>query len=49
MDCSSNAHLDFIKTILKEKIDIMDLHFSYSMEGKGFMDAKQDFLERVSS
>lgn len=32
---------------LTDKLTIYDLHFKYSMEGKGYVDAKTDFLNRV--
>jgi hypothetical protein len=48
IDCSENLCLSFIKRILMEKIDLMDLHFNYSIEGKGFNDAKQDFFNLLS-
>lgn len=28
------------------KIDMLQLHFDYTMEGKGYNEAKQDFLKR---
>lgn len=49
MDCSKNQYIGLIKKLLLEKIDLMDLHFSYSMEGKGFNDAKNDFLDRIAA
>jgi tetratricopeptide (TPR) repeat protein len=35
--------------VVNSKIDIMDLHFDYSMEGKGFIDAKNDFFDRIAN
>lgn len=31
------------------KIDMLQLHFDYTMEGKGYHEAKQDFLKKVYS
>jgi RNA binding exosome subunit len=47
IDCSCNFYLKFTKKVIMEKVDLMELHFSYSMEGKGFNDAKQDFFNRI--
>ena len=38
--------LDLLVSSLKETIDIMDLHFTYSVNGLGFDVAKQDFFNR---
>jgi hypothetical protein len=48
IDCSGYPHLKTLKNVLMEKIDLMELHFSYSVEGKGFNDAKKDFISRIS-
>ena len=34
--------------LLKSKVDIMELHFNYSEQGKGFEDAKKDFYEQIA-
>ena len=39
--------LKIIQNLLKENIEVLDLHFRYSLEGKGFDEAKNDFYERV--
>jgi len=49
IDCTSSPCLEMIKKLALEKIDLMDLHFKYSMEGKGFDDAKNDFFNRIIS
>ena len=35
------------KNQLEEKVDLMKLHFDYTMNGKGFADAKNDFFNRI--
>lgn len=35
--------------LLKQKIDTMKLHFEYNIEGKGFEEAKEDFIKLVSN
>ncbi len=37
----------FIKT-LQQKLSITKLHFEYSVNGKGYDDAKQDFINKVA-
>lgn len=37
----------FIK-LLKDKLDLMKLHFDYSEKGKGFQEAKQDFYDSIT-
>jgi hypothetical protein len=44
-DCP--IYIILLQKALKEKIDIMDLHFNYSLEGKGFIEAKNDFLAKM--
>ena len=34
----------FIKNLYNEKIDLIELHFKYSLDGKGFEEAKKDFI-----
>lgn len=41
--CSS---LKLLNSVVKNKFDLIDLHFKYSVRGKGAIDAKKDFLER---
>ena len=41
--------LQLIHSLLRQKLDIIDLHFKYSLEGKGFQEAKDDFMSRVLS
>ena len=40
-------HFKFIKKLYNEKIDLMNLHFEYSMEGVGYVDAKNDFIKKL--
>lgn len=40
--------LKLLVKALTDKLTIYDLHFKYSMEGKGYADAKNDFLDRVA-
>lgn len=35
--------------LLKQNIDSLKLHFEYSPEGKGFKDAKEDFIKRINN
>lgn len=39
--------IKLIKQLLNEKINIMKLHFKYSVNGKGFEHAKKDFIKRI--
>jgi hypothetical protein len=39
--------IKIIYKLLKSNINIMDLHFKYSVEGKGFTEAKNDFLNQI--
>lgn len=32
----------------KKKIDMMELHFKYSMEGLGYKEVQFDFVKRIS-
>ena len=32
---------------LREKVDLMELHFNYSMVGKGFAEAKNNFFDKI--
>lgn len=41
--CSS---LKLLNNTIKNKLDLIDLHFKYSITGKGAIEAKKDFLER---
>ena len=41
--CSS---LKLLNSTIKNKLDLIDLHFDYSVAGKGAIEAKKDFLER---
>jgi len=41
-------YYNIIKNLLNEKIDLMELHFQYSQNGKGFEEAKQDFYEKMN-
>ena len=34
--------------VANNQLDIMDLHFTYSIHGKGYYDAKNDFVNRVN-
>ena len=47
LDNTASPVLRLIQRLLKQKLDIMDLHFKYSLEGKGFQEAKEDFLNMV--
>ena len=38
------SSLELLIKTLKQKIDLIDLHFKYSIQGKGFEDAKTDFI-----
>lgn len=38
--------LRLLTNTLNQKIELIDLHFKYSLEGLGFKEAKQDFLEQ---
>jgi hypothetical protein len=40
--------LVLFSTLTKTTIDIMELHFNYSMTGLGFKEAKEDFLDRIT-
>lgn len=44
---SINPYLILIQSLLKEKVDILDLHFKYSVNGLGFEEAKNDFFGKV--
>lgn len=35
------------KKLLNEKINLLDLHFNYSPDNKGYQEAKKDFIERL--
>ena len=39
--------LQFIQTLLKTKIDLMELHFKYSPTTEGFLMAKNNFIQLV--
>ena len=41
--------LSLFINLIKNQLDIMDLHFSYGINGKGYFDAKNDFLKHVTS
>lgn len=43
----SNRMLFSYKKLLTEKINLLDLHFKYSPDTKGYMEAKIDFLKRL--
>ena len=47
---SDNCHptIRFIYNLLKTKIDLMELHFKYSEQGKGFQEAKTDFIKQLT-
>lgn len=36
------------KKLLNEKINLLDLHFNYSPDSKGYLEAKEDFIERLT-
>lgn len=38
-----------LKYLCDNKLDLMELHFKYSLEGKGFEDAKQDFYDNLKN
>lgn len=40
--------LKLLKKTLHTKVDIMDLHFKYSMKGEGFKEAKTDFINKLN-
>lgn len=40
--------IKFTNKLLNTNIDIIKLHFEYSMEGKGFQEAKADFFNNLS-
>lgn len=35
------------KKLLDQKIDLIDLHFNYSPDSKGCLEAKEDFINRL--
>ena len=37
-----------IKKLYNEKIDFIKLHFDYSLNGKGYNDAKNDFIKLLN-
>ena len=39
----------FIKKLYNEKIDLMKLHFEYSLNNKGFEEAKKDFINLLQN
>ncbi len=41
-----NTGLELLKNMANDKLTLMDLHFKYSIRGKGYNDAKKDFFER---
>ena len=41
--------LEIHLNVLNEKLSLIDLHFKYSIEGKGYSDAKSDFMNRICS
>ena len=44
---TNNPIFDFIKKIIGEKLDFYRLHFNYTIYGKGFEDAKNDFFNHI--
>ena len=47
---SNNVHpvIKLLYNTLKLKIDLMELHFNYSDKGKGFEEAKTDFIKQLT-
>lgn len=42
-----SALFNLLIKVLKEKIEIIDLHFKYMPGGEGYSEAKKDFLNHV--
>lgn len=45
----NHTYLKFIKKLIHEKIDLIDLHFNYVPNGNGCIEAKHDFYHRLLS
>ena len=41
--------LELLLSTLNNNISVIDLHFTYTINGKGFEDAKKDYLDRCST
>jgi hypothetical protein len=40
-------YIKVIQRSLKQKVDMIELHFKYSLEGKGFEEAKSHFIKQI--
>lgn len=43
----TNESIILIREILDQKIDLLDIHFRFSVNGQGFNEAKADFLAKI--
>ena len=46
-DNELSSGLKLLKKSLTYKLEIYDLHFKYTLNGLGFDEAKNDFIERI--
>jgi len=49
IDKLAQLSVKMIYRLLKQQVDIMDLHFRYSINGLGFEEAKNDFFSHIRS
>lgn len=49
MDIHGNLILKLLINSFKNNLDIMDLHFNYSIHSKGYEDAKKDFIDNLKN
>lgn len=47
-DDNLSLGLKLLLNALKQKIDLLELHFKYAPEGLGFIEAKEDFLTNIA-
>jgi hypothetical protein len=47
-DDALSSGLELLVTMLNDKLTLLDLHFKYTVRGKGYQEAKEDFYERCS-
>lgn len=47
-DDALSSGLELLVNMIKDKLNLLDLHFKYTIRGKGYHEAKEDFYERCS-
>jgi tetratricopeptide (TPR) repeat protein len=47
IESRANLGVKSLYKCLKIKLELMDLHFNYSLEGKGFIEAKNDYISQL--